>query len=1370
MSVTKPKTEDGKLVSQADAHSVRLSNRSSLCSCPECDSTGCFTKRNKDICQCGECKDPKTCIAVTAGKLAAKKTSQAKKDADPKDTATKKVIREVVTRETIESLKKVTETLYGFDNENLEMITERLSKLSNKKLRPNIKTSEVGNKSVCENKEDTKKTDSKECCKQVPIGKTPSADVNQPQKEADKTATKLSAQVMNVPYEELHESVPSEVYSEHKPLSKLNIFKRIKEIYEACSCKVCECIASKPITVPDEICKCKPCDCHDCASLKRKINQSIRKVPHTGCPCIRCDRKDCKGIVKSASEPQACDCKPCDCIQCTENAPKPCNCEPCQCINCKSLNVRPPKTVKLAPMENIAQREACQCSPCECIECKQIYNRTNPTVMCTTSTEMTRYRHCRCDNCPVERCQFGETENCTCQRHSRTMRKSFEKNYNDYDIRTVIVDTNSPFNQNKQSVIKTQSTVALYASLSNYPYNSRNKSICKCLDCECILCPGRDETTRRKRDTLQSKIRLIQNNVQLNASLANACTCASCECEICIKREGEQYSSSIPIHSNCKCDICDCLNCPSNNTPFPTCSTGIQKTAKPISNVNRNSNCNCDPCECRNCRKLFSCNSQNSMKYNSDRKNVERKTVRCLRKVMLVSPSRSEFNSFRKTHGNSVSSTTLSPKKSIEGIFRQDIANCHSIPRNGYASVSHPLNTEEENRINNNNISNGLKKNVLFNFNEYPIESPSQSNKESDQNRHIVETYNNLHQMTLKSLRLYNDSEDKLYESKYKDSNIINDTPIKISPNDSDESLPVFFTYHNEALYANNVSPNICDNYKSPVSRPIDDKCFTATPQSKYGIASCSHIRHENKVLGERTERRNNQINTIEKTLVDDYLVEGLKGSSYDKTYDNIFNNGRNIPHESHNNNDTYSVTIKDNNKGNEATCVDNYSDLTLTYEKAKKVLREAKAFSQKLVKMLDSFDKANREFRSESQKFKKLHKSLLDISNGEIDKSCNTNLRQISDPYVVPYGNTSHAIQECEETEDNTNNENKAEKEYEQFTRKPREFTNSKYMRRLIFLSNDIFKMKYSDEAIVQNDNIHEGYSKDTQYYIPQESSITPHEEKLIKRSTHILLKKSRTSHRLILKGANLGANYLNLTQDLKDIGNSNGTNEQTQRMALVMRKLDSVFGNTTNNDLNVKTEDKEKKSEDQSEQVERQPWTVFRKNLFLNTVPPGRNQRLFGSPTMETDIKEAIQAIKIQSANQSFPKVVSRANEALTNLQSEVSSLLNMPILQSKEKAQVADAAINSETKGKTESILSTASSQTHDPPLLKVDKEVNFNSDQINQLLVDGRAAQRCGAARRAAVLTCLPPAARLLLSVRAVGPSTSPAHTVLYRPRR
>ncbi|CAG4929603.1 unnamed protein product [Colias eurytheme] len=530
----------------------------SNCSCPECDSLRCFTIQRdlaKSACACNDCKPSNMCMVYSKDKPESKPILKTQKSYESYKTYSS-LPRNVDFCEKT-SYHKTVKTKDGQFDKIIE--------------------SKYNYKAILADKNYT--VDSVDECRETSITRLENTFLRYPCKDISKTTAQLSAQIMNVPIKDFKQSFSidkkrDDIVSRIGNV-KQDIFSRLKEIYKACSCKVCECIPVTSFFPGTETCSCKPCECNECKDLYRYICE-IKETPHDGCPCIRCDRKDCRGITKGASKIMNCNCKPCQCIKCSESFSKPCTCEPCRCLECRSMPLRSAKAVFVAPVQEYVRRDLCDCSPCECSNCTHNYNTTSN--MRARSTGTVTQSFCPCDTCTNDSCQ-SDGASCRCETHKGIMKKPIQRDGYDYDIRRLFITNVWPKFDPSKKINKTD-IIAMYAKTQQDCSRDKKVKECECDECKCISC--------------------IKSNRNSSVPNTNFGKRETCEYNKCNKYLGKNKSIIIK-ESECKCNNCECFNC--GNFDDSRSKTTINNACiRPDFLANYAPNhCNCDSCECINC-------------------------------------------------------------------------------------------------------------------------------------------------------------------------------------------------------------------------------------------------------------------------------------------------------------------------------------------------------------------------------------------------------------------------------------------------------------------------------------------------------------------------------------------------------------------------------------------------------------------------------------------------------------------------------------------------------------------------------------------------------------------------------------------------
>ncbi|CAG4935491.1 unnamed protein product [Parnassius apollo] len=396
-------------------------------------------------------------------------------------------------------------------------------------------------------------------------------------------------------------------------ISIQNIFGRIKQIYSACSCKVCECVATK---AGSTVCRCKPCECNNCKCLMNKTDGRKKPTIQNSSPYavhnnilnettvddmqikykLHTSYKKYENAIEGSSTPKYnnCKCKPCDCDDCKiltvkindgrnsliiknaiynesqESKPsksiaktrsKSCDCKPCQCDKCKP-KYRISNTFVVASMEDNLQRNACSCAPCECSSCRQASTANTTSLMREISTAMTETcnNNCQCEPCFNETCR--ETlGSCQCASRNSVMNKPFVKDTQNIDIhRALVLEENSNDENNGPNY-----TISVLTDVLNtYQEKETERKKCDCKKLDCAICSSNINMIN-STGSLTSPFHNVHNlsTLRVDAAQPKECKCISCECQICdkYKRFGHGVWKSDKYRSKCDCDICRCLYC-----------------------------------------------------------------------------------------------------------------------------------------------------------------------------------------------------------------------------------------------------------------------------------------------------------------------------------------------------------------------------------------------------------------------------------------------------------------------------------------------------------------------------------------------------------------------------------------------------------------------------------------------------------------------------------------------------------------------------------------------------------------------------------------------------------------------------------------
>ncbi|XP_050348935.1 uncharacterized protein LOC126772576 [Nymphalis io] len=521
--------------------------------------------------------------------------------------------------------------------------------------------------------------------------------------------SKLSAQIINLPFNDFRDSLS--VNSSQTNVSSSNFNKiiksdfltKLKEIYNACSCKVCECISGKFLSTNDNICNCKACECDECTKYARNFKHDLKYAPHSGCPCVSCDRKDCRGVVKNEQDERKCDCSPCDCVKCWDFASKPCSCEPCQCTECNALGASLLRTVVVAPVQGNFQQNMCQCEPCECINCTHNYTAMASNLRRQVSTEIISHAVCHCETCSNDTCQ-SNGEVCRCDMHSKLMKKPNERASPDYDIHRAIINC-----QEGKGQFNSHDTIVTYA-LSNNDYSnlkSNSKSNCddcKCLNCECIKCEG--------------KYKILNKCPKPYHDSFNTCKCSTCECQICSKINEQKNAEVNRFRFQCGCNKCNCFDCKT----LPNYANDSNNTIATNNNL------------CKMCYPA--------------------------KKGKLLSPSMFD------THMSSVSKLTSCTSNQFKKETKNNSYFNVSANDYFYRKPSHDKNvTVCHTESKHNNMESVYEKNIIFDVSEYPSKIIASDNEYYQNDlKKIEEIYEKENITILSKNSTYNNTRDKLCE------------------------------------------------------------------------------------------------------------------------------------------------------------------------------------------------------------------------------------------------------------------------------------------------------------------------------------------------------------------------------------------------------------------------------------------------------------------------------------------------------------------------------------------------------------------------------------------------------------------------------
>lgn len=510
---------------------------SSQCSCSSCESVFCFAKRNRELnkCHCPTCEELSTCLYIT-------KNNDATCYENLKVPSTENQPR-LVTKDSVH--KK----------------SHKRTKIENK----NIVSIRLFKRNVI--------LQAKPQCCENPV-KTKSVN-NQNTNENDVREYSPITYIVN------------KVLTTYNDISLKDIIDKIKKVYKACSCKVCDCVANDA-----NVCKCKPCECIECRSYLKgndeeksnnlcsyyQVNNEVKETPSGY------NRRNINDTLKLQNS--SCSCKPCDCELCQSYTIKvkdslqflikdpvvkessyktksnksienkrsdTCSCKPCQCIMCMSpFNV--PNKVVVGSMAEHLQSTNCPCVPCNCADCRSAIPSTSPHSMQETSTDM-ETPNCHCDLCFSHSCRQTR-DTCGCESRNSVINKPFEKDTKDIDIHRALI-TNS---KSKNDEMEQTCTISILTKIIK-DYKAREARRAKRSKSEdtnrCTKCNSRMKCT----SSLCEKSHLSSH--QVKKTEFSKCQCSPCECEICEKLKSVENGvwKSVKFRSKCYCDLCRCIYC-----------------------------------------------------------------------------------------------------------------------------------------------------------------------------------------------------------------------------------------------------------------------------------------------------------------------------------------------------------------------------------------------------------------------------------------------------------------------------------------------------------------------------------------------------------------------------------------------------------------------------------------------------------------------------------------------------------------------------------------------------------------------------------------------------------------------------------------
>lgn len=342
---------------------VKIS-KETVCSCENCDSYACFKKRNQitnsNSCRCRDCLQSKKCLFYSNLGQEIESNCTNIKSNPSEETVLEKSTKKIKNSKIVDDTGKILETDISYT------------------YLKTVKPIEKENTPEMEFTYSKEHTNSSLLAKQIH-----NISVTYSRKDEDPmTAKKLTAQVMNLPIIEAQsQELISSIISNHQKkydrhsLSKYSILSRLKEAYDACSCKICHCIPNLSNFMEKKTkCNCKPCNCNDCTNLKAKLMVNKTNSKDNICDCKdNLLGKQMSYYKKVPTAPKECRCTPCECVLCKAMEIRDCNCEPCQCIDCALNRFSDKKNIMLSSFILRGQgNKTCNCTPCECIDCKSL--------------------------------------------------------------------------------------------------------------------------------------------------------------------------------------------------------------------------------------------------------------------------------------------------------------------------------------------------------------------------------------------------------------------------------------------------------------------------------------------------------------------------------------------------------------------------------------------------------------------------------------------------------------------------------------------------------------------------------------------------------------------------------------------------------------------------------------------------------------------------------------------------------------------------------------------------------------------------------------------------------------------------------------
>ncbi|XP_053604896.1 uncharacterized protein LOC128672031 [Plodia interpunctella] len=709
------------------------------------------------------------------------------------------------------------------------------------------------------------------------------ATVNYRNKDLNPSAAKLSAQIMNVPYEDFQESFNNvrqdNVITKTKLKNNLSeeIIKRIKDVYKACSCKICECIAGKSFKLDE--CNCKPCNCDDCKSYKNaELFAELHDESKLSCTINNCPAEVCFSTRKMQS--QYCECTPCDCIKCV-----------------------PTRTFIAARALENRQANNCSCTPCRCSECERNFFSLSTHVTREMSTGM--IRNCGCDQCLDQRCRgAGGTEDCRCEMPSKAIFKPVDKDSHEFDIRHASVCHQR--NMKKRDMFD---TIAMYASVSsNFAPLGTLKEACSCENCECFACKNED-------DKLSIET-ILKPQLELHAQpiKTNNCVCKSCECDICSHNITEcdiGYQDA-----ECTCTECDCINCQTMAKSSTNMKLG--NIVKPMGKIYY--------------KKSYSSGSQECDDFGFE-------TNKSLR-----------IPGNKHGQGHHVCMSATLDK------------NC-LMKNNNYDTLHYGYNNLHVEQYQNKNSDTFLLTKTFCNL------------RNTDNNqcpaRGTYMCHKNTHDDISKKIKQYNKilnnfnftDKDDVVKCNEQFQTDVDKITNKHHRYDRDSVYSLFGTTKIKGEHEIDISQVPLSNYKSNCSKTTSHSCLKDifTNNEDFNL-------HPFKIVHDNLNR-SQAIYPTQSSESDEVCDNGQKirplSSLHKSLYENKFENEQISMFE--NNTKDLNWNISSNDKLN-------LSNEQIDYERVHKTLKEAKDFSGQLIKLLEKYERANKDFQSVSEKLKLSH------------------------------------------------------------------------------------------------------------------------------------------------------------------------------------------------------------------------------------------------------------------------------------------------------------------------------------------------------------------------------------------------------------